>query len=85
MPRKQNKRRKVAENGIVCKLFLCVYGKKKKQQTKQKQKELLGLYTHKVVIIREGKKNAILSMPEGIKGRMTWKHNQQGTHQMLTT
>jgi len=56
-----------------------------KEKKKKKQKEFLGLYTHKEVIIREGKKTAIWSIPEDIKGRMTWKHNQQENHQMLTT
>jgi hypothetical protein len=64
-------------------ILLCLWLKEKK---KKKQKEFLGLYTHKEVIIREGKKKtAIWSMPKDIKSRMTWKHNQQENHQMLTT
>ena len=57
--------------------------KKRKKRNKEKQR-FLGLYTHKVVITQV-KKTAIWSMPEDIKGRMTWQHNQQGAHQMLTT
>jgi len=33
---KQSKRRKVAENGIVGKLFLCLYGLKKKKRKERK-------------------------------------------------
>jgi hypothetical protein len=38
-------------------ILVCLWLKEKK---KKKQKEFLGLYTHKEVIIREGKKNCDL-------------------------
>jgi hypothetical protein len=50
---------------------------------KEKQKELLGLYTHKVVIIRESKKNCDLE-----HARRYQRQNDletQSAHQMLTT